>query len=190
MKNLSYIALILLVGIACKKEQKPQAEQTPSKQGVLLDTFTQKPIPACRVFLLEYQNGRETIISETYTDSLGHFRFDSISPTHTIQFAANSYSWHSPQDIAQKYYYLSPYVPVHVKINPSSEYLIKELRGSFNNSPLEDPSTKDYTRISAAVYDSLYLGIVKQLKSGTLQYDTSYSSFYIDKSVNYIQLNP
>ena len=145
MNTKFYIALILFIGIACKKEHRPAHEVNAAMHGILMDTFTLLPIPNCRVFLLDFASGREQIIGEEITNDHGAFSFDSISSGNQIQFAHNNYAWHLPQNIKQGHYFVSPYVLVNVKIDASPGFLIKELKGNFNDSPIANIETKLYS---------------------------------------------
>ncbi len=188
MKKTIYIFLLILAGLSCKKEQDKQALPILKAEGTLLDTLSQSAIPNCRVFLLETKDGREQIIAETYTDSIGHFHFDSLTRTNTIQFANNAYAWHDPQIPGQEKYWLKPYVEVLLNIAPMPGYLLQSIRGGFNQSPIDQPSTDKHIPVHASVYDTLDIALFRQKKNGSRLYDTLNFHLFIDKKYSMINL--
>jgi len=179
MKKLIYISLLLLIGMSCKKEREHQAPNITYASGVLLDTLYRRAIPNCRVFLLETKGGREQIAAETHTDSFGYFQFDSLTQQNTIQFAHNDYAWHDPQSIGQSKFWLKPYIGVNLKIYPMPGYIVQSVQGGFNEERIDSPQIFQLLPVTAPLYDSLYIDLIRQKHLGTKAIDTLHFDTYV-----------
>jgi|GEM_PF-2148242 len=189
MKKMIYISLLVLLATSCKKDASEQAKPIAPVRGTLYDTLTKHSIPDCRVFLTETKNGRTSIIDETQTNELGQFQFDTLTSNNEIQFANNSYSWHPPQGLKQGKYWLKPYVEVQLKIDSMPGYIVKALRGGFNEAPIDSPQIYQNIPVTTPVFEKLQIKLIRQKYQGNWVYDTLYFNPFIENRDQIILLH-